>query len=96
MTKAKIDMLQDENWLLKEQLDNAERLNYDMRDEIDVKLKVIDKLHEQIKIAKSDAIWEFAERLKNKIWYHPACNHKMLITSDYIYDLARKMTEEQK
>ena len=48
-----------------------------------------------IKDIGTEAIWEFAERLKNKIWYHPACNHKMLITSDYIYDLARKMTEEK-
>ena len=55
-----------------------------------------ERLLQKLQQAKSDAIWEFAERLKNKIWYHPACNHKMLITSDYIYDLARKMTEEQK
>ena len=48
-----------------------------------------------IKDIGAEAIWEFVERLKNKIWYHPACNHKMLITSDYIYDLAREMTEEK-
>ena len=48
-----------------------------------------------IKEIGTDAIWEFAERLKNKIWYHPACNRERLITPDYIYDLAREMTEEK-
>lgn len=46
--------------------------------------------------ARDKAIKEFAERLKNKIWHHSACNHEMLITTDDIDDLAREMTEVQK
>ena len=48
-----------------------------------------------IKDIGTEAIWEFVERLKNKIWHHSACNHEMLITPDDIYDLAREMTEEK-
>ena len=48
-----------------------------------------------IKDIGTEAIWEFAERLKNKIWYNPACNRYRTITPDDIYDLARKMMEVQ-
>ena len=49
-----------------------------------------------IKDIETEAIWEFVERLKNKIWCNPDCNRYRIITTDDIDDLAREMTEEQK
>ena len=64
--KAEIERLKDEKWVLEEQLERAEQLNDSLGDDIDNKLKVIYKLHEQLKTAKSEAIKEFAERLKER------------------------------
>lgn len=55
----------------------------------------LDDYDKLIKDIGAEAIKEFAERLKNKIWYSPYCNHYRTITPDYIYDLAREMTEVQ-
>lgn len=48
-----------------------------------------------IKDIGAEAIKDFAKRLKNKIWYNPACNRYMTITPDDIYDLVKEMTEEK-
>lgn len=53
-----------------------------------------ERLLQKLQQAQSEAIKGFAERLKNKIWYNPACNRYRTITPDDIYDLARKMMEE--
>lgn len=45
-----------------------------------------------IKDIEAEAIKEFAKRLKNKIWYNPACNRYRTITPDDIYDLVKEMT----
>lgn len=55
----------------------------------------LDDYDKLIKDIGAEAIKEFAERLKNKIWYNPVCNYYRTITPDDIYDLARKMTEVQ-
>ena len=58
-----------------------------------IQVEVSGKIERQI---KSDAIWEFAERLKNKIWCNPDCNRYRIITTDDIDDLVKEMTEVQK
>lgn len=45
---------------------------------------------------KSEAIKEFAEKLKNKIWYSDWCPHESKITPEIITNLVKEMTEEQK
>ena len=70
-----------------------ERISY-LEESIDCSRKEYNNLLQKLQQAKSEAIKEFAKRLKNKIWYNPACNHYRTITPDDIYDLARKMTEE--
>ena len=70
-----------------------ERISY-LEKSIDCSRKEYNNLLQKLQQAKSEAIKEFAKRLKNKIWYNPACNHYRTITPDDIYDLARKMTEE--
>lgn len=48
------------------------------------------------KIIKSEAVKEFAERLRNKIWYSDWCNFEKPITPEIITNLVKEMTEEQK
>lgn len=45
---------------------------------------------------QSEAIKEFAERLKNKIWYSDLCNLERTITPEIITNLVKEMTEVQK
>lgn len=45
---------------------------------------------------KSEAIKEFAERLKRKIWHSGWCNLEMTITPEIITNLVKEMTEVQK
>ena len=71
-----------------------ERISY-LEKSIDCSRKEYNNLLQKLQQAKSEAIKEFAKRLKNKIWYNPACNHYRTITPDDIYDLARKMMEVQ-
>lgn len=55
-----------------------------------------ERLLQKLQQAQSEAIKDFAKRLKNKIWYNPACNRYMTITPDDIYDLVKEMTEVEK
>lgn len=51
---------------------------------------------ENLRSSKSETIKEFAERLKQKIWYSGWCNFKMTITPEVITNLVKEMTEVQK
>ena len=44
---------------------------------------------------KSEAIKEFAERLKNKIWYSDWCNFERTITPEIITTVVKEMTENK-
>ena len=44
--------------------------------------------------ARTEAIKEFAEKLKNKIWYSDWCPHEIKITPEIITALVKEMTEE--
>lgn len=48
-----------------------------------------------VKAAKKAAIKEFAERLKNKIWYSDWCNLERTITPEIITTVVKEMTEVQ-
>ena len=54
------------------------------------------KNEEELRTAKSEAIKEFAERLKRKIWHSGWCNFEMTITPEIITNLVKEMTEVQK
>lgn len=54
------------------------------------------KNEEELRTAKSEAIKEFAERLKRKIWHSGWCNLEMTITPEIITNLVKEMTEVQK
>ncbi len=53
------------------------------------------EIEQEIKEIKSEAIKEFAERLKNKIWYSDLCNLERTITPEIITNLVKEMTEVQ-
>lgn len=48
-----------------------------------------------MKVIRLQAIKEFAERLRNKIWYSDWCNFEKPITPEIITNLVKEMTEEQ-
>ena len=54
------------------------------------------KNEREINQIKFEAIKEFAERLKRKIWHSDWCNLEMTITPEIITNLVKEMTEEQK
>lgn len=98
--KAKIEALQMDNKQLQSDVINANQ-NWDHikglweceKEKIEsAKQKVICAC-KMLKTAKSEAIKEFAERLKGKIWHSPECNYINSITPDYIDNLVKEMTE---
>lgn len=94
--KSEVERLKDKQWLLEEQLEKVEQLNDSMVDDIDMKLKTIYKLREQIKSIKSEARKEFAERLKlmaEKISI--ATIEYKVITTESIDVLLAKMEERE-
>lgn len=54
------------------------------------------KNEEELRTAKSEAIKEFAELLKRKIWHSGWCNLERTITPEIITNLVKEMTEVQK
>ena len=51
--------------------------------------------NQELQHEKSEAIKEFAERLRNKIWYSDWCNFEKPITPEIITNLVQEMTEEK-
>lgn len=54
------------------------------------------EIEQEIKEIKSEAIKDFAERLKRKIWHSGWCNLERTITPEIITNLVKEMTEVQK
>lgn len=78
--------------LIKRQRAEIERLEHIRKGDA----QLINSLNKCYKLAKSEAIKEFAERLKNKIWYSDLCNLERTITPEIITNLVKEMTEVQK
>ena len=78
--------------LIKRQRAEIERLEHIRKGDA----QLINSLNKCYKLAKSEAINEFAERLKNKIWYSDLCNLERTITPEIITNLVKEMTEVQK
>ena len=49
-----------------------------------------------MKVIRVQSIKEFAERLRNKIWYSDWCNFERSIPPEIITNLVKEMTEVQK
>lgn len=74
-----------------ERLKRGVTFTFTIEDFESIKETVISSLDNKI---KSEAIKEFAERLKNKIWYSGWCNLERTITPEIITNLVKEMTEE--
>lgn len=74
-----------------ESLKRGVTFTFTIEDFESIKETVISSLDNKI---KSEAIKEFAERLKNKIWYSDLCNLERTITPEIITNLVKEMTEE--
>mgnify|MGYP002587490074 CR=1 FL=1 len=83
-----IKRLKTENKELRERITHLEK-------SIDCSRKEYNQLLQKLQQAKSEAIKEFAERLKNKIWYSDLCNLERTITPEIITNLVKEMTEVQ-
>lgn len=68
-----------------------ERISY-LEESIDCSRKEYNRLLQQ---TQSEAIKEFAERLKRKIWYSDLCNLERTTTPEIITNLVKEMTEVQ-
>lgn len=94
--KAENERLEDENYTLKNKIEIRDNLIEQLGSDIDIKYNTIYTMREKLKNSKSEAIKEFAERLKNKIWYSDLCNLERTITPEIITNLVKEMTEVQK
>ena len=100
--KAEIERLQDKIFVLENDLEKAENLSDALGNDVDIKLNHIYDLEENLKKAKSEAIKECLEKVKNYIKTH--CNPYGKPDFDYdtsikilnfIDNLVKEMTEEK-
>ena len=88
-----------ESWNLincqKIEIEGLEETRYELACIIDELREERERLLQKLQQAKSEAIKEFAERLKNKIWYSDSCNLERTITPEIITNLVKEMTEVQ-
>ena len=65
--KAEKERLEDENYTLKNKIEIRDNLIEQLGSDIDIKYNTIYTMREKLKNLKSEAIKEFAERLKEKV-----------------------------
>lgn len=87
-------------WLIKDALDlinrqKAEIESYEKERGRSLNCVFGPLVQNTVKAAKKAAIKEFAERLKNKIWYSDWCNLERTITPEIITTVVKEMTEVQ-
>ena len=92
--KAEVERLEDKIFVLENDLEKAENLSDALENDVDIKLNYIYDLEEKLKKAKSEAIKEFAERLKEKLQWDVEFDNKLVFESD-IDNLVKEMTMER-
>ena len=97
--KAENERLEDENYTLKNKIEIRDNLIEQLGSDIDVKYNTIYTMREKLKNSKSEAIKEFAERLKRTsvgLEIGDDKKFKMTIVSTVAIDnLVKEMTEEK-
>ena len=101
--KADNDMYQKVNCLIAGQRDDRDKEIEELQTQMEwltgYNKNLLDAntaLSGEIEICKSEAIKDFAERLKRKIWHSGWCNLERTITPEIITNLVKEMTEESK
>lgn len=97
--KAEKERLEDENYTLKNKIEIRDNLIEQLGSDIDVKYNTIYTMREKLKNSKSEAIKEFAERLKRTsvgLEIGDDKKLKMTVVSTVAIDnLVKEMTEER-
>ena len=94
--KAENERLEDENYTLKNKIEIRDNLIEQLGSDIDVKYNTIYTMREKLKNSKSEAIKEFAERLKRYSFVdNLSLDGKETVYVDDIDRLVKEMTEEK-
>ena len=95
--KAEKERLEDENYTLKNKIEIRDNLIEQLGSDIDIKYNTIYTMREKLKNSKSEAIKEFAERLKEKAddYVLAEGEFETMIFENDIDDLVKEMTEEK-
>ena len=92
--KAENERLEDENYTLKNKIEIRDNLIEQLGSDIDVKYNTIYTMREKLKNSKSEAIKEFAERLKKHNFVdNLSLDGKETVYVDDIDNLVKEMTE---
>ena len=93
--KAEVERLEDKIFVLENDLEKAENLSDALGNDIDIKLNYIYDLEEKIETVESEAIKEFAKRLKHFIIPQKADGYtREIVLKRDIDNLLKEMTEE--
>ena len=92
--KTEIERMEDENYTLKNKIEIRDNLIEQLGSDIDIKYNTIYTMREKLKNSKSEAIKEFAERLKEKLQWDVEFYNKIVFEDD-IDKLVKEMTEEK-
>lgn len=94
--KAENERLEDENYTLKNKIEIRDNLIEQLGSDIDVKYNTIYTMREKLKNSKSEAIKEFAERLKRYSFVdNLSLDGKETVYVDDIDKLVKEMTEDK-
>lgn len=91
--KAENERLEDENYTLKNKIEIRDNLIEQLGSDIDIKYNTIYTMREKLKNSKSEAIKEFAERLKKRFYLSAG---RCVVDVYHISNLVKEMTEVQK
>ena len=92
--KAEKERLEDENYTLKNKIEIRDNLIEQLGSDIDIKYNTIYTMREKLKNLKSEAIKEFAERLKEHSFVDKlSLDGKETVYVDDIDNLVKEMTE---
>lgn len=95
--KAEKERLEDENYTLKNKIEIRDNLIEQLGSDIDIKYNTIYTMREKLKNSKSEAIKEFAERVKKHSFVdNLSLDGKETVYVDDIDNLVKEMTEVEK
>ena len=95
--KAEKERLEDENYTLKNKIEIRDNLIEQLGSDIDIKYNTIYTMREKLKNLKSEAIKDFAKRLKKHNFVdNLSLDGKETVYVDDIDNLVKEMTEEEK
>ena len=94
--KTEIERMEDENYTLKNKIEIRDNLIEQLGSDINIKYNTIYTMREKLKNSKSEAIKEFAERVKRYSFVdNLSLDGKETVYVDDVDNLVKEMTEEK-